>query len=136
MSFQFVITTGAGTAIYRQLVDQVKGGIASEALREGDQLPSVRALAELLVVNPNTIAKAYGDMVREGLVETAPGKGYFIAHRLQILTREEQERRLSAAADSFVNEVVLLDFTRAELIDAVEQRLLALEPAKRTLETS
>ena len=132
MAFLFNIVTGAGLPLYKQLIDQVRAAVASEDLVQGDQLPSIRTLAERLVVNPNTIAKAYAEMVHDGLIDTLPGKGYFVAPRRQRLTREEQERRLNAAVELLVHEVVLLDFTRDEIIERLSARLRSLEPVARS----
>jgi GntR family transcriptional regulator len=127
MARQLSITTGTGVPIYKQLIDQVKSALASGEYVEGDQLPSIRVLAERLVVNPNTVAKAYNEMVHEGLVETWPGKGFFIATRRQRLSTEERRRRLDAAADAFIHDVLLLDFSRSEILDSIDIRLRSLE---------
>jgi GntR family transcriptional regulator len=131
MIFQFSITTGTGIPIYKQLIDQVKAGVATGDLVEGDQLPSIRALAERIVVNPNTIAKAYNEMTREGLIETWPGKGFFVAARRQILSREERERRLDSAVEALVHEVVVLAFSGDVFLSAVYKRLQSFEPVER-----
>ena len=68
-----------GVPIYLQLVEQVKHAIETGALRAGDQLPSIRPLAEQLVINANTIAKAYRELEREGVVELKQGAGAFVA---------------------------------------------------------
>ena len=64
-----------------QIADQVRFGVAQGLLRPGERLPSVRGLAETALVNPNTVAKAYRDLEREGTVETRPGSGVFVAPR-------------------------------------------------------
>jgi GntR family transcriptional regulator len=69
-----------GVPIYLQLVEQVKHAIETGALRAGDQLPSIRPLAEELVINANTVAKAYRELEREGIVELRQGAGAFIAN--------------------------------------------------------
>ena len=69
-----------GVPIYLQLVEQVKHAIETGALRAGDQLPSIRPLAEELVINANTVAKAYRELEREGVVELRQGAGAFIAN--------------------------------------------------------
>ena len=69
-----------GVPIYLQLVEQVKHAIETGALRPGDQLPSIRPLAEELVINANTVAKAYRELEREGVVELRQGAGAFIAN--------------------------------------------------------
>jgi len=68
-----------GVPIYLQLVEQVKHAIETGALRPGDQLPSIRPLAEELVINANTVAKAYRELEREGVVELKHGAGAFVA---------------------------------------------------------
>ena len=68
-----------GVPIYLQLVEQVKHAIETGALRAGDQLPSIRPLAEALVINANTVAKAYRELEREGVVELKQGAGAFVA---------------------------------------------------------
>jgi GntR family transcriptional regulator len=68
-----------GVPIYLQLVEQVKHAVETGALRAGDQLPSIRPLAEELVINANTVAKAYRELEREGVVELRQGAGAFVA---------------------------------------------------------
>ena len=64
--------------IYLQLIDQVKRGVALGSLASGEQLPTVKALALELTVNPNTVARAYRDLERDGVIETSPGRGSFV----------------------------------------------------------
>ena len=68
-----------GVPIYLQLMEQVKHAIETRALRPGDQLPAIRPLAEELVMNPNTVAKAYRELEREGVIELRQGSGAFVA---------------------------------------------------------
>jgi GntR family transcriptional regulator len=68
-----------GVPIYLQLVEQVKHAIETGALKPGDQLPSIRPLAEELVINANTVAKAYRELEREGVIELKQGAGAFVA---------------------------------------------------------
>jgi GntR family transcriptional regulator len=69
----------SGVPIYLQLMEQVKHGIETGALRPGEQLPAIRPLAEELVVNPNTVAKAYRELEHEGVIELRHGAGAFVA---------------------------------------------------------
>jgi GntR family transcriptional regulator len=69
----------SGVPIYLQLMEQVKHGIETGALRAGEQLPAIRALAEELVVNPNTVAKAYRELEHEGVIELRHGAGAFVS---------------------------------------------------------
>ena len=64
--------------IYRQIAEQIRRAVKDQSLRPSDRLPSVRALAQQLVINPNTVARAYGDLSREGVIEARPGRGVFM----------------------------------------------------------
>lgn len=75
MAFCFQISIGSDSPIYRQLSEQVRLAVATGKLAMGDPLPSVRALAEELVINPNTVARAYAELARDGLIEARPGRG-------------------------------------------------------------
>jgi GntR family transcriptional regulator len=131
MPIDLHIATGSTVPIYRQIVDQVCHTVAAGGLSPEDQLPSVRELAEKLVVNPNTVAKAYGELVREGVAESRQGRGVFITRRRQVYSRAERVRRLEAALDGFVNEAVFLDFDAGEIREALDRRLRAVEARAR-----
>jgi GntR family transcriptional regulator len=122
------ITTGAGTPIYRQIVDQVRLAVATGALSPGDDLPSVRSLADRLVINANTVAKAYAELVRDGVLESQQGLGFFVANKKrQVYSRAERLRRLQLALDAFIHEAVFLDFSAAEIRNAVDEKLEKLD---------
>jgi GntR family transcriptional regulator len=127
-AFHINITTGSGTPIYRQIGDQVRLGVATGGLAPGDPLPSVRALADRLLINANTVAKAYADLVRDGVVESQQGLGFFVAsQKRQVYSRAERRRRLTQALDTFVHEAVFLDFTAEEIRKAVDDKLAELD---------
>jgi GntR family transcriptional regulator len=128
--FHITITTGSGTPIYRQIIEQVKLGVATGALAAGDAMPSVRSLAEQHVVNPNTVVKAYAELVRDGVLESHHGKGFFVAEKRQVYSRAERLRRLRQAVDAFVHGAAFLDFTAEEIRQVVAKKLaeLDLEP--------
>jgi GntR family transcriptional regulator len=69
----------SGIPIYRQLIDQVRHAVETGALRAGEQLPGIRRLSEELVINPNTVAKAYRELEHEGVIELRHGAGAFVA---------------------------------------------------------
>jgi GntR family transcriptional regulator len=125
--FRFSVTTGSGTPIYRQIVDQVRLAVATGALSPGDPLPSVRAVAEAQTINFNTVAKAYGELVRDGVLESQQGLGFFVAARRQVYSKAERLRRLCHAVEQFLHEAVFLDFTADEIRKAVEDKLAALD---------
>src|ERR1051325_4370659 len=76
---RFRLNPAVGVPIYLQLMEQVKHAIETGALQEGDQLPGIRPLAEELVMNPNTVAKAYRELEHEGVIELRHGAGAFVA---------------------------------------------------------
>lgn len=122
MALEFQISPGSSTPIYRQIIDQVRKGVATGSWSEGDQLPSVRALAEQLVINPNTVAHAYAELVRNGVAESKPGKGLFITKRRQVFSKEERLRRSNEALDQFLSEMVFLDFSLDEIQAMLERK--------------
>ena len=123
MSLSINISTGSNTPIYKQITDQVRLAVATGKLSIDDQLPSVRALAEELVLNPNTVARAYGDLAREGLIEARAGRGVFIIRKRKVFTREEGRRRLEPLLDSLIGEAMAMDFTGDDLRQAFEKKL-------------
>ena len=126
-TFQVNVTTGSGTPIYRQIIDQVRLGVATGALRPGQAMPSVRSLAERLVVNPNTVVKAYAELVRDGVLEAQQGMGFFVAEKRQIYSKAERLRRLRLAVDDFIHEAVFLDFSAEEIRKVVDEKLTVLD---------
>ena len=94
MNLNILINTGSNVPIYKQITEQVRMAVATGRLTITDQLPSVRALAEDLVLNPNTVARAYADLAREGVIETRPGRGVFIIPKRKVLHPAEGRRRL------------------------------------------
>ena len=123
VNFSFVISTGSSTPIYRQIAEQVRLGVATGRLAVDDPLPSVRALAEELVLNPNTVARAYGELAREGLIESRPGRGVFIIRKRKVFTREEGRRRLEPLISGLIGEAMAMDFTPPELQEIFEKKL-------------
>ena len=92
----------SGTPVYHQVMDQIKAAAASGALRPGEALPSVGPLAEELRVNRNAIAKAYSELERLGVIETLPGKGYFLNEHHRPLRKGIQRRLLTAEIDQAI----------------------------------
>jgi len=130
MTLNVAISTGSNTPIYKQITDQVRRAVATGRLAVGDQLPSIRALAEDLVINPNTVARAYADLAREGLIESRPGRGVFITRKRKVFTREEGWRRLEPLIDAVIGEAMAMDFSREELREALQKKLGQWKPAK------
>lgn len=124
--FQIKITTGGSRPIFRQIIDQVRHGVASSELAVGESLPSVRMLAETLVVNHNTVAKAYSELVRDGVLESRHGRGVFVAARKSPFSAAEKKRRFNQAADVFLGEVLVLDYTPEQIQQQLAAKLQKL----------
>jgi GntR family transcriptional regulator len=120
---EFQCDTTSRVPIYRQLMEQIRQGIARGRLRPGSRLPSVRVLSRELVVNPNTIARAYTELEREGVLNTRQGLGVFVAEPQAELSGLARRERLSQAIDSFLTEAVHLGFSADEVIAAVAKRI-------------
>lgn len=104
--------------------------IAQGNLPIGAKLPSVRGLALQLVINANTVAKAYAELTAQGLVEARQGLGLFVSEPRQLLSEEEQEKRLKEAVGAFVNDVAYLEFSDQEILARVEASLTKLDKSK------
>ncbi len=108
--------------IYRQLAQQIREAVARGKLRPGEQLPSVRDLSRSLVVNPNTVARVYTELEREGVLHTRQGLGAFVAEPKAELTRKARRERLLELLDHLLTEAVHLGFSSDEVIAAVAER--------------
>jgi GntR family transcriptional regulator len=116
--------------LFTQIVESVKRDVGTGRLKPGDRLPSVRDLAKDLVINPNTIAKAYQVLEAEGVTVSRRGAGTFIADRRPRLAAGERRRRLGAAMDALLSEAVHLGLTEEEIRAALEA---AIEQYRRGL---
>jgi GntR family transcriptional regulator len=119
----FHVDTASGLPIYKQLVEQIREAIARGELRPNEGLPSVRQLSRELVVNPNTVARAYTECEREGLVVSQPGRGIFVAQPRNDLTRAARDRRLTEALDRWLTEAVHLGYSADEVLRLVARRV-------------
>lgn len=120
---QFSIDLHSGVPVYRQLIDQVRGGIASGSLTAGDQLPTVRQLAVDLAINPNTVMRAYRELELGGLLETHQGTGTFISSKKMEKKAAERERQLSQMAGEFAARAGAAGFALEDLIDRLRDLL-------------
>lgn len=120
---EFEVNTSGREPIYRQVAEQVREAVARGRLAAGDRLPSVRELSKTLVVNPNTIARAYTDLERDGVLHTRPGLGVFVAAPGSELTKPVRKKRLVERIDGLLTEAVHLDFSRTETRELIEDRM-------------
>jgi GntR family transcriptional regulator len=114
---QFVLDLHSGVPVYRQIIDQVVGGIAAGSLARGDQLPTVRQLAVDLSINPNTVIRAYRELEIRGVLETQQGTGTFIGHQKVQRDDAERQRRLNQLVGDFVARAGSAGFTLEELLE-------------------
>src|SRR5271154_3169226 len=99
--FAFRLDPHSGVPVYRQLIDQVQGGLASGSLSVGNQLPTVRQVAVDLAINPNTVMRAYREMEIRGVLDTQQGTGTFIAPQSPQVGDDGRARRLDQLIDEF-----------------------------------
>jgi GntR family transcriptional regulator len=120
----FSVDPRSGVPLYLQLIEQVKRAVALGVLRPGEQLPTVKALALNLTVNPNTIARAYRELEREHVIETSPGRGSFVRANGSVLdARRAVEDVAAAALADAVREARGLGLGRDEIRTLVERAL-------------
>jgi GntR family transcriptional regulator len=123
------IVTGDPRPLFRQIVDGIHRKIATGELPAGSRLPSVRSLAMQLTLNPNTVAKAYAELVAEGAIESLKGVGLFVSAPRQRLSADERERRLDEAVQQLVSAVLPLGFEVGTVVERVARELTPLTPA-------
>jgi len=116
-AFRFHLDMHSGVPVYRQIVDQVRGAVAAGSLTAGDQLPTVRALAVDLEINPNTVVRAYRELEHDGLLETHQGTGTFISDLKLHRPADERQRQLEQIASDAIARTGAAGFTIRELID-------------------
>src|SRR5258708_1055626 len=119
--FQFSAGLRSGVPVYRQLIDQVRAGIAAGSLNTGDQLPTVRQLAVDLAINPNTVLRAYRELEFGELLETQQGTGTFITQKKPKRDDVEREGRLTRLVSEFLAQAGAAGFTAAELLEQLRE---------------
>jgi GntR family transcriptional regulator len=120
---EFAIDPSSRLPICRQLSRQIREAVARGKLLPEERLPSVRELSRGLVVNPNTIARVYADLEREGVLNTRQGLGVFVAKPGSELSRKVRRQRLGEALDGFLTEAVHLGFTADEVVAMVSEQV-------------
>jgi len=120
------ISNSDGVPIYLQIVNQVTYLVASGRLREGEELPPIRVLAEELLVNPNTVARAYRELELAGTVTKRRTAGTYVSGAGSRLARRERIRILTERIDALLSEARQLDIDVGDVVDLVRQRDAAL----------
>lgn len=119
----FRVEPGRGVPIYIQIMDQIRRSVAGGTLSPGEQLPSVRELALQLAINPNTIAKAYQELEREGVVHTLRGRGTFVSQQAEALPDSDRLKRLEEAVEKLLVVAYHLRCTPEEVLAAVIKKI-------------
>lgn len=117
----FVLDPKAGVPFYRQIIDQIKFGIASGNLKAGEQLPTVRSLAVDLKINLNTVTKAYKELEIQNILETQQGTGTFIGRTDISLPVKEKTRKLQNICNEFLTIASSYGFTKNDIINELQK---------------
>lgn len=125
------IETASHTPIYLQIEQQVRMLVASGRMTVGERLPSVRGLAEALLVNPNTVARAYRALERDGVVVGRKGDGVFVAERPETGAPDDREAILTERVDALLDAAGRLGVAPHTVIRLVRQRARAGEDKKK-----
>ncbi|HXR08502.1 MAG TPA: GntR family transcriptional regulator [Candidatus Acidoferrum sp.] len=125
---QLRVSTGDGVPIYLQIANQVKYQVASGRLAAGDEIPPIRVLAHQLLINPNTVARAYLELEREGVVQKRHGSGTYISDAGSPLARKERLRIVSERVDALLAEARHLEVEPQELLRLIKERSLSIQP--------
>jgi GntR family transcriptional regulator len=125
----------SGLPIYTQIVNQVQTQIVNGTLKPGDQLPTVRALAEDLRVNFNTVARAYRILDEERIISTQQGRGTYITEIPPPKVSEKlRKEMLEALAESYISEAMRLEFSKSEIKVMVSDQIKAWNESKKSEE--
>jgi GntR family transcriptional regulator len=118
---QFVLDPKNGIPFYRQIIDQIKFGIASGNLKAGEQLPTVRSLAVELKVNLNTVTKAYKELEIQNILETQQGSGTFISKTNITIPAKERIKKLQSICSEFLTIALSYGFSKSEIISEIQK---------------
>jgi GntR family transcriptional regulator len=125
---QIHISANDGIPIYLQIVNQIKYLVASGRLTPGEELPPIRVLAERLLINPNTVARAYRELETAGIVEKRRTAGTYVSQQGSPLARRERIKILTERVDALLAEARQMDIALEDVIKLVEQRQAVMQP--------
>ena len=119
----FHVNPSSGLPIYVQIETQLKNAIAAGALKRDQALPSVRKLAAELGINPNTVARAYQELERDGVIASVQGGGTYVAENMPRFLKSEKLRRLQPYARQIAVEGIQLGLREEEIMETVQEEL-------------
>jgi DNA-binding transcriptional regulator YhcF (GntR family) len=129
--FRFQLDVASGVPVYRQIIDQILGAIASGAMRAGEQLPTVRQLAVDLAINPNTVIRAYRELEIRGVLDTQQGTGTFISAKKIEPDDDDRRRRLSQLAGEFMARAGQAGFSLKEVLAQLHEVVAEQESRRK-----
>ena len=132
----FTVDPSSGVAIYLQIVRQIKFAIAEHSLRPGQLLPSVRQLSRQLAVNPNTVARAIGQLQADGVVESLRGRGVVVCKGAVAKCRKERKTIIAESIGEVLTEALHGGLSDDDIRQIVEQKLAALNGKVQTISTA
>jgi GntR family transcriptional regulator len=127
---QIHISSSDGVAIYLQIVNQIKYLVASGRLTPGGELPPIRVLAERLLINPNTVARAYRELEAAGIVEKRRTAGTYVSDQGSPLARRERVKILTERIDALLAEAGQMNIAFEDVVKLVEQRNAAMQTTR------
>lgn len=127
---QIHISPHDGVPIYQQIVNQIKYLVSSGRLAAGEELPAIRVLAEKLIVNPNTVARAYRELESAGIVEKRRTAGTYVSDQGSPLARRERVKILSGRIDALLAEAQHMGVTVEDVVKLVQQRHAAMQSTR------
>jgi GntR family transcriptional regulator len=122
-SINIALDHSSGVPVYRQIIAQIENAILSGRMSSGDRLPTIRALAVALKINPNTISKAYCELEIRGILVTQVGSGTYISDGKQNLKENVRENKISALIDRFMREMIELGLSKSQIIEELTQKM-------------
>jgi GntR family transcriptional regulator len=127
---QIHVSPNDGVPIYVQIVNQIKYLIAAGRLNAGEELPPIRVLAERLIINPNTVARAYRELESKGIVEKRRTAGTYVSDQGSPLSRRERTKILTERVDALLAEARHMDIGVEEIVKLVQQRHAAMHTTR------
>ncbi len=118
---EFKLDPGTGIPFYRQIIDQIRFGIALGQLTIGEQLPTVRTMAVDLAINPNTVTKAYKELEIQNVLDTQQGTGTFIGDLKIELSKQERGKKLQSICQQYLTMASAYGFTTEDVISELQQ---------------
>ncbi len=118
---EFKLDSSTGIPYYRQIIDQIRFGIAFGQLTIGEQLPTVRTMAVDLAINPNTVTKAYKELEIQRVLDTQQGTGTFIGDMKIELSKQERVKKLKSICQQYLTMASAYGFTTEEVVSELQQ---------------